>query len=213
MAKKKNNKNIIIALIVVVLAAAIIAGVAIYRHTNTQVYSGDGMYYNQQDSGKRIQFNKDKTFSYLVSIDDQTNDSEKGTWSETNGEITLTFDSGSKYVFAKTESGYMYRKDKIFRGKTSDKKLLNNIYVLEENGEVVETLCFMDDGTVDYEKANNSKILHGTYTRVDDILIVRYNSIPDSLNKSPEVVDRYLVLDGGITKEIYAKTPAENIAK
>ena len=70
----------------------------------------------------------------------------------------------------------------------------------------------MDDGTVELVEGINITS-RGTYTRVGDILIVRRLSAPDSYNKRVEIVERYLVLDNGITKELYAKTPAENVAK
>lgn len=199
-------------MIVLVVAVAIIAGIAVYKHANNQVYSDGGIYYNQQNSDKLIKFNKDNTFSYLIYYDDQSNVSENGTWSENEKEITLTFDVGSEFTFVKTKDGYLYRKDRIYRGKTSDKKLLNNLYVMEEDGKVTETLYFADDGTFELSQGE-TVVSRGTYTRVDNILIVRRTTAPDSYGKRVEIAERYLVLDNGITKEIYAKTPAEDIAK
>ncbi|MBR5518608.1 MAG: hypothetical protein IKV86_06220 [Clostridia bacterium] len=209
--KKKNKKNIIIALIVVVVAAAIIAGYAIYKHVNSQVYSGDGMYYHQND-GTTLQFKEDNTFSYSEQTEENTTDVLKGKWAEKDNDIILTYESGTEFTFVKTEYGYLYRKDSIYRGKTSDEKLLNNLYVKEENGKVVETLYFANDGS--FELSEGKTITsRGTYTRVDNILIVRRITAPDPYGKKIEIDERYLVLDNGITKNIYAKTPAENVAK
>ena len=210
----KKNKKIILGIIaIVVIIAAAIAGIKIYQNINKKIYSGDGTYYYQQATDKRLQFNKDNTFSYTVQTDESTADVSKGTWSQNNNEITLTYESGDAYTFVQTHDGFLYRKDKVFRGKTNDKKLWNRAFAYEEDGKVVERLWFMDDGTVDSENSEGKIVYSGTYTRTDNILTVRYNAIPDSYNKSPEIVERYLVLDNGITKELYAKTPAENVAK
>jgi len=209
---KSNKKNIIIAVIVLVVAAAIIAGVAIYKHVNSRVYSDGGIYYNQQNSGISLQFKEDNTFAYSVLVEENQTDVSNGKWTEKDNEIILTFESGSEFTFVKTEDGYLYRKDRIYRGKTSDKKLLNNLYVMEEDGKVTETLYFADDGTFELSQGE-TVVSRGTYTRVDNILIVRRTTAPDSYGKRVEIAERYLVLDNGITKEIYAKTPAEDIAK
>ena len=210
--KKKNKKIIIIALIVAIVVAAVIAGIAIYKNVNSKLYSGEGAYYYQQDKTTTLNFKDDNTFSFIKQADENTNDVITGKWAEKDGEITLTFDDASTVTFVKTEDGYLYRKDKIYRGKTSEKKLLNNMYVLEEDGAEFERLCFMDDGTMEITQGKTITS-RGTYTRVDNILIVRRTTIPDSYGKKIDVTERYLVLDNGITKEIYSKTPAENVAK
>lgn len=215
MATKKRNKNnkkyIIIASIVILLAAAIIAGIAIYRNTNNKLYSGDGMYYHQND-GTTLQFKEDNTFAYTKTYDDGTNDVMTGKWLEKDDEFTLTFESGTEFSFVKTEDGYIYRSDRVYRGVTSDEKLLNNLYVLEQDGEKVEELYFANDGTMEVTQGKTI-VSRGTYTRVDNILIVRRTTLPDSYGKRIDITERYLVLEKGITKDIYAKTPAENVAK
>ena len=210
---KKNKKIIfgIIAIAVIIILA--VAGLKIYKNMNSKIYSGEGLYYYQQDNGKRLHFNEDKTFSYTVQDDDGTETVSNGTWSQNGNESTLTYKSGAAVTLVESEDGYLYRKDRIFRGKTSDKKLLNNGFVFEENDKAVEYLWFMEDGTVDIETVGDSKMKHGTYTRVDNILIVRYTTAPDSFNNTRQVVERYLVLENGITKEIYNKQPVENVAK
>ena len=209
--KKKNKKIIIIALTVVLVAAAIIVGIAIYKNKNNKLYSGEGMYYYQQNQAVTLQFREDNTFSYTSPSDDATNEVSTGKWSEKDNEITLTFESGSKFAFVKTEDGYIYRKDRVYRGVTSDEMLLNNMYVLEEDGKKVEELYFAADGTMEVTQGKTI-VSRGTYTRVDNILIVRRTTAPDSYGKKI-IAERYLVLDNGITKDIYNKTPAEDIAK
>lgn len=212
MATKKTNKKIIIiALITVLVAAAIIAGIAICKNANSKLYSGDGMYYHQTNSDT-FQFKEDNTFTYTKPLDDGTSDVLTGKWSKEDNEVTLTFESDTKYAFGTTEDGYIYRKDRVYRGVTSEEKLLNNIYVLEQDGKKVEELFFANDGTMEVTQGKTI-ISRGTYTRVDNILIVRRTTLPDSYGKRIDITERYLVLDNGITKEIYAKTPAENIAK
>ena len=202
----KTKKWILAVIIAVALIAIVLIGVCIYKNMTGKLYSGDGIYYSQQDDEKYLQFKEDKTFTFATKMDENTEDISKGTWTESNNVITLTFfENNMTYKFIKTESGYLYREDKVFRGKTSDEKLLNNRYVLEKDGEVVEEIWFMKDGTVDYQITGDSRINHGTYTRVDDILIVRYN-------KNPDVVVRFLVLDNGITKEIFHKEPPKEVA-
>ncbi len=209
----KKNKKIFLGIIAIVIIIAVIAGVKIYRNINNKVYSGEGIYYYQQATDKRLQFNKDNTFSYTVQTDESTADVSKGTWSQNNNEITLTYESSDAYTFVQTSDDFIYRKDKVYKGKTSNEKLWNCAFAYEEDGKVVERLWFMDDGTVDSENSEGKIVYSGTYTRVDNIIIVRYVSKPDSYNKTVEVTERYLVLDNGITKEIFSKTPFENVAK
>lgn len=209
MAKlnKKTKKRILISIIAVALIAIVLIGICIYKNMTSKLYSGDGIYYSQQNDGKYLQFKKDNTFTFATKIDENTEDISKGTWTENNNSVTLTFsESNATYKFIKTENGYLYREDKVFRGKTSDEKLLNNRYVLEKDGEVVEEMWFLKDGTVDYQIIGDSRINSGTYTRVDDILIVRYN-------KNPSVAVRFLVLDNGITKDIFYKEPPKEVAQ
>ncbi len=213
MALKFSNKKFIIILIAIVAIIAIIAGVKIYQNENSKIYSGEGIYYYQQDNNKTLQFNKDKSFSYSVQVDENTLDVLKGTWAQDGNEITLTYESGNKFAFVKTPDGFIYRKDKVFKGKTSDEKLWDGAFAYKEDGNVVERLWFMDNGTVDSTNADGITEYSGTYTRVDNIIIVRYTTKPDSFNKTVEIVERYLVLDDGITKEIFSKTPFENVAK
>lgn len=204
---KKLNELIIIIVIAVAVIAFIAIGVGVYKNMTDTVYSGDGIYYSQQEEGKYLQFNKDNTFSYSVRVDETTEEITKGTWTNDSNIITLTYtESGNSYTYVKTGDDYLYREDKVFRGKTSDEKLLNNRFVLEEDGEVVEEMWFLNDGTVDYQITGDSKIKHGTYTRVDDILIVRYDS-------SPNVAHRFLVLDNGITKDIFYSKPISEAAR
>ena len=209
MAKlnKKQKKWIITAIIAVAVIALVLVGIVVYKQINSKLYSGDGIYYSQQEDGRYLQFKKDNTFTFATKVDETTEDISKGTWTENDNTITLTFaETSGKYKFIRTEDGYIYRKDRVFRGKTSDEKLLNNRYVLEKDGEVVEEIWFLKDGTVDYQIIGDSKITHGTYTRVGDILIVRYN-------KKPEIAVRFLVLDNGVTKEIFHKEPPKEIAQ
>lgn len=207
MANKKSNKLVLTIVIAVAVIALALIGVGVYKHLNNNLYSGDGKYYSQQNDGKYLQFNKNNTFTLSAKVDENTEELSKGTWQESNNVITLTFDeSNATYTFIKTAEGYLYRDDKVFRGKTSDKKLLNNRYVLEKDGKIQEEIWFFDDGTVDYQISGDHKITHGKYTRVDNILIVRYNE------RSNAPV-RFLVLDNGITKEIFHKEQAKEVAQ
>ena len=150
-----------------------------------------------------MQFNEDNTFSYVPGADE---DISNGKWEQQENKIMLTFtDSNSPVAFVKT-GDYIYREDKVFRGITSDAKLLNNRYVLERDGEIIEEIWFLNDGTVDHQIIGDSKIDHGTYTRVEDILIVRYND-------NFENEQRFLVLDNGISKDIFCKEPIKEVTE
>lgn len=209
MAKKKTkkyNKVIIIGIIAIAIIALTLIGISVYKHISNKLYSGDGIYYSQQTSDIYLKFNKDNTFKFSRKLDDNTEQISNGKWSENNNKVTLTFDEGGSHVFIRTEDGYLYREDKVFRGKTNDEKLWNNRFVMEKDGEDIEEIWFLNDGTVDYKVIGDSKMSHGTYTRVDDVLIVRYN-------KNPEIPVRFLVLDNGITREFYHREKPENVAK
>lgn len=209
----KKNKRIIIILIAIIVIIAIAAGVKIYQNENNKIYGGEGIYYYQQDNNKTLHFEKDKNFSYSIKTDENTAEISKGTWEQSGNEITLTYESGETFKFAKTSDGFIYRKDRVFEGKPSDKKLWNCALAYKEDGKVVKRLWFMDDGTVDLTDADGKIEYSGTYTIVDNVIIIRYVSKPDSYNKKVEVAERYLILDNGITKEVYGRNPVENVAR
>ncbi len=202
----KNRKitiAVVVAIIILILAAA---GIVIYKKV-TSLSGGDGIYYSQQDENKYLQFKEDGSFYYTVRTDKNTEEINSGKWTEGNNKITLTFDeTNTSHIFLKSDDGYLYRENKIYRGKPGDAKLLNNCFVLEEDEKKTEEIWFLDDGTVDYQIIGNSEIFHGTYTRVDNVLIVRFN-------KNPNVPQRFLVLENGITKDFFHKNPPANIAQ
>lgn len=204
MALNKTNKKIIISVIIAVVVIACIAvSIAVYKNVTDKPYSGNGVYYSQQEEGKYLQFNEDNTFSYVPGADE---DASNGKWEQQENKIMLTFTgSDSPVTFIKT-GDYIYREDKVFRGITSDEKLLNNRYVLERDGKIVEEIWFLNDGTVDHQIIGDSKIDHGTYTRVDDILIVRYDD-------KYGTAQRFLVLDKGISKDIFSKESIKEVTE
>lgn len=202
-----SNKKIIISVIIaVILVACAAAGVLIYKEKTGKLYSGEGIYYSQQNDGKYLQFNKDNTFSYVTGEDKNSQEISKGTWTKDENKVTLTYsESGNSYTFIETDDGYLYREDTVFKGKTSDEKLLNNVFVLEKEDGFREELWFESDGRMD--KVQNGKIVaHGTYTRVDDILIVRYDDNPDK-------AERFLVLETGISRDIFCKEPVKEVTE
>lgn len=203
MVLNKANKIITSVIIAVIVIACIAVGIAVFKNVAGKPSSGNGIYYSQQDEDKYLQFNGDNTFSYTPGAD---GDVSNGNWEQQGNKIMLTFtESDSPVTFIKA-GDYIYREDKVFRGITSNEKLLNNRYVLERDGEIIEEMWFLDDGTVDHQIIGDSKINHGTYTRVEDILIVRYND-------NFENEQRFLVLDNGISKDIFCKSPIQEVTE
>ncbi len=202
------NKNSIKFAVATVIIISIIIAAVVYIYDSKQIYGGNGIYYTQQETGEYIQFNKDKTFT--LAYNPQNDKDEKtsnqadilgeGTWEKSGNKIALTFlESDTPIIFIEKDE-YIYRENKIFRGITSDAKLLNNGYLLEQTEDQSLMAWFFDDGKMSFETrwGKDVTIKSGTYTRTDDILTVRYN------DKST-TAERYLVLENGITKDIYAK--------
>lgn len=208
---KKQKK--ILSIIAIAVIACIAIGFAVYTIRGKQIYGDNGVYYSQQGTGEYLQFKSDKSFSFAYnpkndlanpSVDSniQAEILNSGKWKEENNKVILEFsDSGNNITFIK-KGEYIYREDTVYKGKIGDEKLLNNRFVIKENDKVVEELWFLDDGTVDYKITGVSKMRHGTYTRVDDVLTVRFDDT--------DYGTRFLVVDGGISMDIYAKTPVEN---
>lgn len=207
----KQKKITTIVAVAVVLCIAI--GFGIYALTGDKISGGDGVYYSQQGTGDYLQFKDDKTFSYAYNPEYDLSNTEKdsnlqaeilssGIWQKNGSKVTLEFPESKNTVTFIEKGDYLYREDKVYKGKIGDEKLLNNRFVIKDGEKVVEELWFLDDGTVDYKITGVSKMSHGTYTRVDDILTVRFSD--------REHGTRYLVVDGGICMDIYAKTPVKN---
>lgn len=201
------NKNVKIIIFAVIVVCVIIAAV-IYIYDSKQIYGGDGIYYTQQETGEYIKFNKDKTFIYAYNpqndkdgkANEQSEILAEGTWKKAENKIILTFsDTDTPVTFAEKD-GYIYNENKVFRGITSDAKLLNNGYLLEQTDNQSLMVWFFDDGTMSFETRWGKDITHksGRYTRTDNILTVRYND-------NSTTGQRYLVLENGITKDIFAK--------
>lgn len=198
--------------IIVVAAVAICIGIAfaVFNNIFNRPNSGDGIYYSQQGDGKYLQFFDDKTFSYIYDSAkdiskklENTNQADvlnKGTWEQRGNKIILKFDEDNSEIIFVKKDGYIYREDTVFRGKTSDAKLLKNKYLLEESKDKYTEVWFLIDGTMSYDSFwNGDKTSRwGTYVRVDDILIARYDDLPD-------IPHRFLVLDNGVSKDIYSK--------
>ena len=204
------NKKIISGIII---AVVILASVVIIWGIYDNIYSGNGVYYSQQGDGKYLQFSKDNTFSYAYNPENDeknvnTNSSNNiqayiinnGTWVQNNDKITLTFkDSESTMTFIEHDD-YIYREDTVFRGITSDAKLLKNKYLKEISEDQHTEVWFFDDGTMSYDEYWGGDVTPrtGKYTRVGDILIVRYND-------SPDIPHHFLVLENGVSEDIYSK--------
>ena len=206
------QKNLITTIILVgIILGGIVAGV-VYKLHSMQIYGNNGIYHSCQETGEYLQFKKDKTFSFAYNPDtDKSADTNvqaeilsKGTWEKNGNKITLHFEDSDNSIVFVEKNKYIYNQDAIFKGKTSDSKLLNNQYVLNKSDDRKEVIWFFDDGTVSHESywGKDMTIKDGKYTRTDDILTVRYNETPDT-------AQRYLVLENGITKAIYSKELAQ----
>ena len=205
---KKNQKSLLTTIILVAIILCVAISGIVYKYNASQLYGNNGIYHTQQETGEYLQFKKDKTFSYAYNPqNDKSNPSNiqaeilgHGTWKKSGNKITLTFTDSDEKVILIEKDKYIYKEDKVFRGKTSDSKLLNNKYLLEIDEERSESIWFFDDGSVSHEVCwgADKTIKNGKYTRTDDILTVRYSDKTAS-------VERYLVLDNGITKDIYSK--------
>ncbi len=209
MKINKNTKKILTILAVSVSVA--VTAILLFYYTMYNPSSGNGTYYSQQGDGKYLQFFGNNTFSYVYdpARDNSKNSSAtnteeilgKGTWQKQGNKITVKFDgSDSSIVFIEKDE-YIYREDTVFRGITSDSKLLNNRYLWEESEEQKSAVWFLNDGTMSYDFywGDNKTSKWGTYVRTGDILIARYGD-------SPDIAHRFLVLDKGISQDIYSKT-------
>ena len=207
---KTKNKILKTIIIFAVTAVIIAAAVIIVTNNTNKPSSGNGIYYSQQANGKYLQFFDDKTFSYIYDpakdmakkpiATNQVDILGKGTWEQQGNKIIIKYeDSDSTITFAEKD-GYLYREDTVFRGITSDAKLLNNKYLWEESEDKHTAVWFLNDGTMSYDFfwGGDKSSKWGTYVRVDNILIARYNDTPD-------ISHRFLVLDNGISQDIYSK--------
>ncbi len=207
------NKKILNIVIISVVILCIVISAGIFLYSKNSPDYGDGIYYSQQGDGKYIQFLDDNTFSYIYDAtkdvlkkevpkkNNQVEILSKGTWKKSGDKISLLFDESNVTVNFLEKDGYIYREDKIFRGITSDAKLLENKYLYEESENKFTEAWFLSDGTMSYDTTwdghKNSR--WGTYTRTGDILTVRYDD-------SPQKAYRFLVLENGITEDIYSRT-------
>lgn len=211
------NKKIISGLIIAVI---VIACIVIVSGIYNNIFSGNGVYYSQQGDGKYLQFSKDDTFSYAYNPENDEKNANynssdniqayiinSGIWSQDGNKISLTFkDSESAITFVEHD-GYIYREDSVFRGITSDAKLLRNKYLKEISEDRHAEVWFFDDGTMAYDEYWDKDVTTrtGRYTRVGDILIVRYNDFPD-------IAHRFLVLENGVSEDIYSKKLPKKVA-
>lgn len=201
-------------LISVIIAALIIIAGTVFVFVNyNSWFSGNQIYYSQNNPGKYIQLKKDHTFAivYNPQLDIYSEDGGEhtniearientGTWSKTDDKITLNFDGSQKTVeFVKTKEG-IYNSSKIFKGIYTDKKLLNGIYTYKVDDEFAYRIVFFDDLTMNYDTVwgREGTPRHGTYTRINDIITVRYND-------SPERPYKYLMTNHGIADDYYTK--------
>lgn len=203
----------------IIIAAVVVICIAVISGIFNNIYSGNGVYYSQQGDGKYLQFDKDGTFSYAYNPENDEKNSDNqstniqayiinsGTWENNGKKTTLTFkDSESTTVFVEY-GNYLYREDSVFRGITSDAKMLKNKYLKEIADDQHAEVWFFEDGTMSYDEYWGGDVTPrpGKYTRVDDILIVRFND-------SPEIAHRFLVLENGISEDIYAKKLPKKVA-
>lgn len=203
------NKKIALGIII---AVVVIVCVIVISRIYSNIYSGNGVYYSQQDDGKYLQFSDDNTFSYAYNPENDKENTDSyassniqayiinsGTWTQDAGKITLTFKDTGTTTFVKY-GDYIYREDTVFRGITSDAKLLKNKYLKEISDDQYTAVWFFEDGTMSYDEywAGDTTTKTGKYTRVENILVVRFND-------SPEIAHRFLVLENGITEDIYSK--------
>ncbi len=203
----KNKKTLKIGIAGIVILCIIIAAI-FYIYDSKQIYGGNGIYYTQQETGEYLQFNKDKTFSFAYNPDNakeaesnvQAEILTNGTWKKSGNKITLTFSDNDTPVILAEKDGYLYRENKVFKGKTSDAKLLNNRYLLKETEDRSTVVLFFKDGTMAHEIhwGKDVTIKNGKYTRTDNIITVRYND-------ESTTAERYLVLETGVVKDIYSK--------
>ncbi len=210
------NKKIIAG---VIIASIVIACIVIISGIYSNIYSGNGVYYSQQGDGKYIQFSKDNTFSYAYNPENDEKNADSslsniqayiinsGVWAQNNNKITLTFKDTKNTVTFIEHSDYIYKEDSVFRGITSDAKLLKNKYLKEISEDQYTEVWFFDDGTMSYDEYWGGDVTprSGKYTRVGDILIVRYND-------SPDIARRFLVLENGVSEDIYSKKLPEKVA-
>lgn len=203
------NKKVLSGIVII---AVVVIGIAVISGIYNNIYSKNGVYYSQQSDGKYLQFDKDGTFSYAYNPEnDEKNNGKQsdniqayiinsGTWTKDGKKIILAFkDSTATATFVECGE-YIYREDSVFRGITSDAKMLKNKYLKEISEDQHTEVWFFEDGTMSYDEHWGGDVTPraGKYTRVDDILIVRFND-------SPEIAHRFLVLENGISEDIYAK--------
>ena len=204
----KNKKILLIISVIVLIAICVVLAVNIFKNAMSQPYAGGGIYYSQNDSGEYLQFFKDKTFSHIydasVSDSESTNNQVeilgKGTWEKKDGKIILKFPDTDNTISFGEKDGYLYREDTVFRGITSDALLLKNKYVYKQDENQRTQVYFLSDGTMTYAKfwGDSQKSRWGTYKRVGDILVVRYDD-------DAEIAHRFLVLDNGVSEDVYSK--------
>ena len=209
----KNKKRVISSIVIAIAAIlCIVIAFTVYNVTFRKPYSGNGIYYSQKGDGKYMQFLNDKTFSYIsdpqkaVNADKTTDSSSQatvlgsGTWKQSGNKIIIQFTDSENTITFIEKDGYLYREDTVFRGITSDAKLLKNKYLLEKNDEQRIEAWFFDDGTMSYDEywGKDLTTKSGTYTRVDDILVVRYD-------KTPDVAHKFLVLENGISEDLFSR--------
>lgn len=211
------NKKLISGIIIAVI---ILACIAIIWGIYSNIYSGNGVYYSQQSDGKYLQFSKDNTFSYAYNPENDAKNTDSnsstniqayiinsGTWVQDSNKLTLTFKDTESAVTFVEHNDYIYREDTVFRGITSDAKLLKNKYLKEISEDQYTEVWFFDDGTMSYDEYWGGDVTPrtGKYTRVGDILIVRYNDTPD-------IAHHFLVLENGVSEDIYSKKLPKKVA-
>ncbi len=203
------SKKIIRITVAVVLVLAAVAALVIKFHPASVA----GVYYSQKDSGSYIQIKADGSFMLAYNPKkDETSTSKNdenvqayidgtGTWSKDKDTITLTYTDGSTTELVILKD-CLYNKNYIYKGVVTDALAFSQIftYRYENKENRYDSLMFFEDHTVYLNKYRGGRPSSraGTYTRLDDIITVRYN---DEDNRAHE----FLMVEGGITDDIYTK--------
>ena len=173
-----------------------------------------GIDYSQKDSGYYLQLKNNGTFNvaYNPKKDDDLADKSQnanveayidgsGTWSKDGNKIALKFDNGTVINLVKGKK-YIYNADAVYKGIVSDEKAFSQIFTYRypEDENKYDSVIFFDDLTMSFNRFRGVRPTShaGRYTRVDDIITVRYN---DEDNKA----HKFLIVEGGITDDIYLK--------
>lgn len=197
-------------LIIAIIAA--IAAVSVLFAANFENFAASGIYYSQKDSGYYLQLKHGGKFIYAYNPqkDKTAGDSasniqayieNSGVWSVKKGKITLKFDDGN-IVNLKKSGNYYYNTSTVYKGVYTNEKAFSKIYTYRygEDENKYDSALFFDDLTFSFNRVRNGKPItkNGTYTRVKDLLTVRYNNEDNRAY-------RFLMLENGISDDLFSK--------